>query len=204
MNTMDKLMKTVFSLIGASILVAGSLFAQSDVIILKHAREIRNQNNVQQGVAAPTQPAQPAQPATAPATSAAPTPIQQSIAKLRADLTAIKANAQVTAAQKQQIAKDLMAVAQGANKPTQSAAANLASSLAAAFAEKPLADRDCSRFLSDLAAVLNPGRIQPAQMQAIHADIQAIFQANSMARKEAVKLVDQVKAVGAETQKPAG
>jgi hypothetical protein len=201
MNTMDKLMKTVFSLIGASILVAGSLFAQSDVIILKHAREIRNQNNVQQGVAAPTQPAQPA---TAPATSAAPTPIQQSIAKLRADLTAIKANAQVTAAQKQQIAKDLMAVAQGANKPTQSAAANLVSSLAAAFAEKPLADRDCSRFLSDLAAVLNPGRIQPAQMQAIHADIQAIFQANSMARKEAVKLVDQVKAVGAETQKPAG
>jgi hypothetical protein len=194
-------MKTLLSLIGASALAAGSLFAQSDVIILKRAREIRNQNNVQQGVAAPTQPARPA---TAPATSASPTPIQQSIAKLRADLTAIKANAPATAEQKQQTMRDLMAVAQGANKPSQPAAANLANSLAGAFAEKPLPDKDCSRLLSDLAAVLNPARIQPAQMQAIYADIQAIFQANGMARKDAVKIVDQVKAVGAETQKSAG
>ena len=151
-----------------------------------------------------TPPSQPAQPATAPATSASPTPIQQSVAKLRADLTAIKANSQVTAEQKQQITKDLIAVAHGANKPSQPTAANLADSLAAAFAEKPLADKDCSRLLSDLAAVLNPAKIQPAQMQAIYADIQAIFQANGMARKDAVKIVDQVKAVGAETQKPAG
>jgi len=194
-------MQTVLSLIGASTLVAGSLFAQSDVIILKRAREIRDQNNVQQGVAAP---AQPAQPATAPATSASPTPIQQSIARLRADLTAVKPNAQVTAAQKQQVTKDLMAVAQGANKPSQPTAANLANSLAAAFAEKPLADRDTSRLLSDLSAVLNPAKIQPAQMQAIYADIQAIFQANGMARKDAVKIVDQVKAIAAETQRPAG
>ena len=59
-------------------------------------------------------------------------------------------------------------------------------------------------MLSDLAAVLNPAKIQPAQMQAIYADIQAIFQANGMARKDAVKIVDQVKAVAAETQRPAG
>ena len=77
----------------------------------------------------------------------------------------------------------------------------MANSLAGAFAAKPLADKDCSRLLSDLAAVLNPAKIQPAQMQAIYADIQAIFQANGMARKDAVKMVDQVKAVAAETQK---
>ena len=59
----------------------------------------------------------------------------------------------------------------------------------------------CSRLLSDLAAVLNPAKIQASQMQAIYADIQAIFQANGMARNNAVKLVDQIKAVGAETQK---
>ena len=52
--------------------------------------------------------------------------------------------------------------------------------------------------------MLNPARIQAAQMQAIYADIQAIFQANGMARKDAVKIVDQVKAVAAETQKSAG
>lgn len=200
-NAAHKLMKTVLALIGAATLVAGSVFAGPDVIIKKRAQEIRDQNNVRQGVAPPGQPARPA---TTPATAASPTPIQQSIAKLRADLAAVKANSQVTAAQKQQITKDLMAVAQGANKPSPATAANLADSLSAAFAGKPLADKDCSRLLSDLAAVLNPANIQAAQMQAIYADIQAIFQANGMARKDAAKIVDQVKAVAAETQKPAG
>ena len=193
-------MKTVLALIGAATLVAGSVFAGPDVIIKQRAKEIRDQNNVRQGVTAPSQSAQPV---TAPAVTGNPTPIQQSIAKLRADLVAIKANAPVTAEQKQQITRDLLAVAQGANKPSQPTAAKLGNGLAAAFAEKPLADKDCSRLLSDLAAVLNPANIQPTQMQAIYADIQAIFQANGMARKEAVKIVDQVKAVGAETQKSA-
>ena len=197
-------MKRAFALIGAATMMVGSAFAGPDVIILQRARELRDQNDVQQGVTPPGQPTQPVQPATTPGTSASPTPIQQSNAKLRADLTAIKANSPASAAQKQKIATDLIAVAHGANKPSQPTAANLANSLAAAFSEKPLADRDCSRLLSDLAAVLNPAKIQAAQMQAIYADIQAIFQANGMARKEAVKIVDQVKAIAAETQKQAG
>jgi hypothetical protein len=193
-------MKRAFVLLGAATLLTGNAFGQADVIIKKRALEIRDQNNVRQGVAPPSRPVQPVQPATTPATSAAPTPIQQSVAKLRTDLTAIKANAKVTAEQKQQITRDLIAVAHGASKPSQPTAANLADGLSAAFAEKLLADKDCSRLLSNLAAVLNPARIQPAQMQAIYADIQAIFQANGMARKDAVKIVEQVKAVGAEAK----
>ena len=186
-----------FVLLGVVMLLAASAFGQADVIIKKRAQEIRDQNNVRQGV---TPPSQPAQPATTPATSASATPIQQSVAKLRTDLIAIKANAKVTAEQKQQITKDLIAVAHGASKPSQPTAASLADGLSTAFAEKPLADKDCSRLLSNLAAVLNPAKIQPAQMQAIYADIQAIFQANGMARKDAVKIVEQVKAVGTETK----
>ena len=187
-------------MIGAASLVASSLFADP-IIVKQRALELRNQNNVRQGVTSPSQPTQPAQPAPTPGTSASPTPIQMSIAKLRSDLTAIKASSPATAAQKQQIAKDLMAAAQGASKPSQATATTLANSLAAAFADKPLADKDCSRLLSDLAAVLNPAKIQASQMQAIYADIQAIFQANGLARNSAIKIVDQVKAVGAETQK---
>ena len=63
-NTMDKLMKTVLALIGAVTLAAGSLVAGPDVIILQRARELRDQNNVQQGVTPPGQPTQPVQPAT--------------------------------------------------------------------------------------------------------------------------------------------
>jgi hypothetical protein len=190
-------MKRVFVLLGAATLLTGNAFGQADVIIKKRAQEIRDQNNVRQGV---TPPSQPSQPATTPATSASATPIQRSVAKLRTDLTAIKANTKVTAEQKQQITKDLIGVAHGVSKPSQPTAANLADSLSAAFVEKPLADKDFSRLLSNLAAVLNPAKIQPAQMQAIYADIQAIFQANGIPRKDAVKIVEQVKAVGAETR----
>jgi uncharacterized phage infection (PIP) family protein YhgE len=190
-------MKLAFLLLGAATVLTGNAFGQADVIIKKRAQEIRDQNNVRQGVAPPSQPAYPA---TTPATGAAATPIQQSVAKLRTDLTAIKGNAKVTADQKQQITKDLIAVARGANRPSQPTASALADGLSAAFAEKPLADKDFSRLLSNLAAVLNPAKIQPSQMQAIYADIQAIFQANGMARKDAVNIVDQVKAVGAETK----
>jgi len=193
-------MRTTFALLGTATLLASGALAQSDVIIKKRAQEIRDQNNVRQGVAPPSQPRQPARPATTPPPAASPTPVQQGIARLRTDLMAIKANSTVTASQKQQIANDLVAAARGERKPSAATTANLAESLAAAFAAKPLAEKDCSRLLSDLAAVLNPANIQPSQMQAIYADIQAIFQANGMARKDAVKIVDQVKAVGAETR----
>jgi hypothetical protein len=190
-------MKRALVLVGAALLVAGSARGQADVIIKKRAQEIREQNNVRQGVAPPSQPVQLA---TTPTTSAAPTPVQQSVARLRTDLTTLKGQTKVTAEQKQLITKDLIALAHGANRPSQSTAANLADSLSAALAEKPLPDKDLGRLLSDLAAVLNPARIQAAQMQAVHADIQAIFQANGMARKDAARIVDQVKAVGAETK----
>jgi hypothetical protein len=197
-------MKTVLALLGAALLLGGNVVAQSDVIIKQRALEIRNQNNVQQGVAAPSQPAQPSQPA-APAASSAPSPLlQQNLAKVRADLAVFKPNSPVTPQQKLQLKNDLLASAQGASKPSPAAISVLADSLSAAFTQTTFPDKDRDRLVSRLAAVLNPARIQPAQMQAIYADIQAIFQANGMARKDAVKIVDQVKAVAAETQKPAG
>ena len=194
-------MKTVLALVGAVMLLAVNIFAQADIIIKQRAKEIRDQNNVRQGITPATQPAHPSQPGT-PTASTAPTPLlKQNLAKLQADLAAIPANSSVTAVQKQQLTKDLLACAQGASKPSQGTISPLADNLAAAFAQKPLSDTDRGRLVSRLAAVLNPANIQSAQMQAIYADLQAIFQVNGMARKDAVKIVDQVKAVAAETQR---
>jgi hypothetical protein len=196
-------MKRVLALLGATVLLTTNVFGQADIIIKQRAKEIRDQNNVRQGISPATQPAPPSQPAT-PTASSTPTPLlKQNLAKLQTDLAAIPANSTVTATQKQQITKDLLACAQGAGKPSDGTTGPLAESLAAAFAQKPLSDTDRARLVSRLAAVLNPANIQPAQMQAIYADIQAIFQVNGMARKDAVKIVDQAKAVGAETQRPA-
>ena len=193
-------MKISLALIGFSTLLATSAFAQADMIIKQRAREINSQNNVRQGVTPPSQSTRPSPAATPSATSAAVTPVQQSLARVRTDLAAIQPNSPVTAAQKQQLAKDILATAQGAKKPSQATVAGLAEDLSAAFLQKPLPDTDRNRLLTDLAAALNPANIQPAQMQAIIADVQAIFQVNGMARKDAMKIVESVKAVAAETR----
>jgi hypothetical protein len=197
-------MKTVLSLVGAATLVAGSVFAGPDVIIKQRAKEIRDQNNVRQGVTPPGQAASPSQP-SAPSASSAPSPVlQQSLAKVRADLAAFKPNSPVTPQQKLQLKNDLLASAQGAGKPSSATISVLADSLSAAFTQSAFPDKDRDRLVSRLAAVLNPANIQSAQMDAIYADVQAIFQANGLTRKDAVKIVDQVKAVGAETRKSGG
>jgi hypothetical protein len=202
-ETAAQLMKTTFVLLGAAILLAGSVFADP-IIVKKRALEVRDQNNVRQGVTPaklPGAPAQPSQPA-APTAPTAPNPyLQQSLAKVRANLAAIQANATVTPQQKQQLTTNLLACAQGASKPSLATLAALAESLTAALAQKPLSESSRNRLVSRLAAVLNPAGIQATQMQAVYDDIQAIFQTNEMPRKDAVKIVDQVKAVAAETQR---
>src|SRR5262245_46561621 len=106
-------MKTlvVFGLLG--LFSATAFGAGSEAIIKQRAKEISNQNNVRQGVAPPTQPPPGTKAAAAPA---APAPVAQPTAagRLQLDLAGIKVNSQITPAQKQQIAQDLMAVATGA------------------------------------------------------------------------------------------
>ena len=196
-------MKRAFALLGAATLLAGSVLAGPEGV-LKRARETRDQNNVRQGVASPAQPSQPVQPGRPPAPPAVPAPnpqLQQSLARVRANLAAIQPNSAVTPAQKHQLATNLLACAQGPGKPSLGTVTALADSLTAAFAQKPLADTSRNRLVSDLAAVLNPAKISPTRMQAIYNDVQAIFQANGTARRDAVQIADQVKAVGAETQR---
>ena len=192
-------MKTTLALLGPALLLAATAFAGPDVIIKQHAKDIRDQNNVRQGVAPPVATVQPARPSATTAAATAPTPVQQSLARLRADLVAIKPNGPVTPEQKQQVARDLQAAAQGTKKLSYGTAAGLANELSAALAQKSLPDSALSRLLTDLAAVLNPANIQAAQMQAICSDIRAIFETNSLAHKDAVKIADAAKAIAAET-----
>ena len=185
----------------ATLAVASGFGGDAAIIIKQHAREISDQNNVRQGVAPPTQPSRPTQPTTTSPTTASVTPVQQALAKVRADLTALKAGSPVTAAQKQQLAKDLLAAAQGANKPSLATVTTLAEDLSAAYSQKPLSEDNLKRLLTDLAAAFNPANIQPTQMQAVVADVQAIFQVNGLARKDAMKIADDLKAIAAEARR---
>ncbi len=186
-------MKMTFALLLSTMFVAGPLFAQ-DQIIKQRAKELVNQNNVRQGVAPPTQA--PAPQAANPANSRH----QQALAKLRADLAAIKPNAAATAQQKQQLATDLLAIAEGPAKPTFASATKWAEDVSAACGEMTLPDASRARFVQELEAVLNPGKYPQARMEAIFTDVQAIFQADGTARRNAVKIADDVKVLAAEAK----
>jgi len=200
-------MKTSFALAlaGAVLLTSGTAFAQGSAVIIKQrAKELRNQNNVEQGVPSPAPPVQSAAPAAGP-TAAAParplTPQQQVLARLRADLIAIKPEAPASLAMKQQLARDLIAAAQGPNKPSQIAANKLAEGLSSALSEKLLSGATRDRLLQDVNAVLNPQKIAQSQLTDIAGDIQAIFQNNNLDRKQAVAIASDAKALALEIQK---
>jgi hypothetical protein len=193
-------MKTTLALVGAALLLAASGLAGPDVIIRERAKELRDQNNVRQGVAPPSQGATPVvhNPAATLVTTS------PALARLQADLAAIKAGAQVTPAQKQRLTQDLLAVAQGA-KPG-ATAPKLAEDLSAAFAERPLSASSRARLVQEIDAVLNPAKYPQAKMEGIFADVQAVFQARednpmaSQARKQAQVISGDVKAMAAEVR----
>jgi len=56
-------------------------------------------------------------------------------------------------------------------------------------------------LFQNVNAVLNPQKIPPSQLADITGDIQAIFQANNLDRKEAVAVATDAKALALEIQK---
>lgn len=180
-----------------SLLALNSFAAGSEAIIKQRAKELSNQNNVRQGVPSPATPQTPANQTAPPPVALTP------MAKLQTDVAAIKPNSQVTPAQKQQLARDLTALAQGPKKPSSGAVNKLAEDMSAALSQKALSEGTRSRLVQDLNGALNPGNLQPTQMQDIVSDVQAVFQTAGLPRKDAVAIGEDVKAVAGDLQKSA-
>ena len=127
---------------------------------------------------------------------------QQSIAKLKTDFAAFKAGSEITAEQKQQLTKDLSATAQGATKPSQSSLTKLANDLSSALTGKTLPAADQSRLAQNLAAILNGSNLPATQAQTIAFEIQSILQGAGVKRENALPVVNDLKVIAAEVQKP--
>jgi len=177
---------------------ASALAAGSEAIIKQRAKELSNQNNVRQGVTPPAQQQRSA-PATQPATAS---PQLQPVAKVQADLAAIKVNSVLKPEQKPQLARDLLSLAKSGRQPSSALVTKLADSITAALLQKNLSDGTRSRLVQDLNAAFNPATIPPAQLQEVISDVQAIFQSAGLPRNEAASIADYVKAVAAELQNP--
>src|SRR5258708_2990936 len=138
------------ALLGSAMLIAAFVHADPAVIIRERAKELSNENNVRQGVAPPVQPAPPM---AAPNVPAGPV-MSTALMRFNTDIAAIKADGVVTPDQKQKMAQQLLASAQGA-KPSLASAAKLATDVSAAFSEKPLSATSRARFVQELDAMLN-------------------------------------------------
>jgi hypothetical protein len=189
-------MRITATLLGVVTLVSTCAYADPSVIIRERAKELRDQNNVRQGVASPTQPVQPT---VTPAAPAGPT-LSPALVRFNTDVATIRVDASVTTNQRQKLAQELVMAAQGA-KPSLVSAAKLATDVSAAFSEKPLSASNRARFIQELDAVLNPAKYPQAKLDGILRDVQAIFQENGLARMKAIAISDDLKAIAAEIQK---
>jgi hypothetical protein len=190
-------MKAFLALLGFTVMCSLQLRAGPETIVRERAKELRDQNNVRQGVAPPTQ----SQPAAGANPAARPPQPSPALGKLQTDLGAISTT--VTPEQKQKLAADIMLAAQGA-KPSSATAAKLAGDMAAAMAEKPLPAASRARLAQELDAILNPSKYPQAKPDGIFKDVQAIFQESGLQRAKAVVIADDVKALSAEVQSGGG
>lgn len=192
---MLSLMKKTLLLVGAGLL-GFHVLGGSEQIIKERAKELSNQNNVRQGVAAPSQPNQANPTYTAPAP---PSVEQQNLNRFSAILSTIKTEDTVTEAKKQELTSYLVGAAQS-TKPAAASVRKFVDDLTASLAQKPLPADKRARLMQEIDCVLNPSKYPQAKMTAIYGDIQAIFQVNGVDRKDAVNLVEDIKALSPSAQ----
>src|SRR5262245_53523053 len=182
-------MKSPLLLIGAAAFWSWSVAAGPETIIYQRAKELRDQNNVRQGVAPPTQPVLPPSAPAQPTVSLSPGLVQ-----FQTELSTLNIGTPASVDQKQKLAQDLILGAQR-TKPSKASVAKLSEDLSAACSEKPLSATSRARFVQELDAVLKPGKYPQAKTDGIIKDVQAIFQDNGLSRNKAVAIAEDVRTI---------
>ena len=180
---MKRFLLSSLAIASVGFLLATRAFAGPETIVRKRAEDLRNQNNVRQGVPSPSQSARPGAPAWTQAQNATLVRLQTALEAVKAEPTA-----------KQKLANELIAATLEA-KPTPTSATKLADGLVAALISNPLSVASRTRLAQDLDAVLNTAKYPQAKIPGILEDIRAIFQESGLDRKRATSLADDVKAL---------
>jgi hypothetical protein len=196
-------MKILLATVAVSGLLASHVFgqgAQADQIE-RRAKELVNQNNVRQGIRSPAPPPVRRAPGVANPGAAIPasTP-EQSIAKLRTDLAALKPGSPATPEQKRQLIKDIAVACRGP-KPSLPAVSTFVNALTGASVDRTLEPAQVSRLAQDIDAVANSAGMPSSRLDAIIADVQAILQVEGANRNHAVSAANHLKTVGLEVQR---
>jgi len=186
----------------ASGLIAGNA-AASAILVKEKAKQLRDQNNQQQGIPPPGAPGYPAAPsATPPSGAQGISPAQQQlIDKLQADLGAIKPGATVAAEQKEQLQNDCSALAKGVSRPSKPVLAKLAADLSTALSGKSVSAKEQAQLARAVNVVVNSANLSAAQVQTYINAAQSALKASGIAEQDAGNVVTDLKAIVAELQK---
>ncbi len=201
---MKLLIATVFLV--AVFTTTDAMASAQGALIKKKAKDLSNQNSVNQGVVPPASSrstSSPAVPAVTPASPNVPklsATRQHNINQLLADLKAINSKS-VTPEQKLQLKKDLLAAAEGAKKPSSDSVTKLANNLAGAWADQKLSAQEQAFLAKDLNAVLNSANLSAAESQGALNSAQTILKYSGMPKDDSQKIVNDLKAIAAELQK---
>lgn len=198
-------MKTLVLALTLAVAVAlpASLPAQgaAAVVAKQRAQELRDQNNVRQGVPSPAAPV-----VSAPATGGATAPAGGGAATLKpleSALRALTGQPTVNASAKEALVQQLLAAARGPQKPPRSAVQGLVDSLAACLSGATLEESELQRLATNLFALMNAATVSQDRLRQILDDVQAILQVGGVRRAQAVGVTGQLRQIVQSLQQPA-
>lgn len=144
----------------------------------------------------------PAKPQPALQTQSAQQQVQapDSVTQLANDLAAIKSGSSVTKAQKEALANDLLAMADGATKPDQALVDDLVDDLYAALEDGAVSTKEAMKLAADLEAVMNSANIPKSEVDKAIADAQAILLASGVTKEDVQVIVKDLQAIAADLQ----
>lgn len=175
------------------------LLAQAAAVIAKQrAKELRDQNNVRQGVPTPA-----ASPSAAPNAGGNPAAPGATSKPLESALKRLVGQANPPSGAKEAVLQQLLAAARGPQKPGRAALQGFVDSLAACLSTATLEDTEVQRLATDLFALMNSATLSAERLQQVLADVQAILQVGGVRRAQAVSVTGQLRQIAQSLQQPA-
>lgn len=193
-------MKTLLSLaiVALALALPTATFAQGAAVIAKQrAKELRDQNNVRQGVPTPAAPA-----VAAPAAGRNPAAPAAALKSLQSALQRLMGQARPAPAAKEALVQQLLAAARGPQKPARAALQGVVDSLAACLGTATLEDSEVQRLATDLWVLMNSATLPAERLQQILADVQAVLQVGGVRRAQAVTVTGQLRQIAQSLQQP--
>ena len=125
---------------------------------------------------------------------------RENVTTLRGDLSAIRADSEVTPEQIQQMRTDLRSVAEGATRPDPWLVIQLIRQSRAAVADGEITQEERDGLTSNIDAVLESANISQTQRDAVIADIEAIVEASGVTADDLQTIAEDVRAIRTEFQ----